>query len=480
VIKHRKGNPMTALFELGVREAAEAIRTGAQTAEALAEALLARCAAASPLNAFISLEPDRLRAAARGADQRRRRGEPLGPLHGVPLALKDNIDTAEFRTTGGTPALTAHRPKRNAPIVQRLLDAGALVLGKANLQELAYGPTSNNAAFGPAHNPYDSTRIPGGSSGGSAAAVAARLAPAALGTDTGGSIRVPASLCGITSLRPTTLRWPQAGIVPLSHTRDTAGPMARHVADCVLVDGVITGGPTKVTPPPLKGLRLGVPRGHFWEGLDAELAAVLEAALARLREAGVVLVEGDVANVAALDAAAGFPIMLYETVIELERYLVEHETGLDFASLMAQVKSPFVKNALAELHGGRAVSKAAYDEALDKHRPALQETYRRYFKERGVAAMVFPTTPLPAAKIGEDDTVMLNGVAVSTLSTYIRNLAPGSTAGIPGLSLAAGMTKAGLPVGIAIDGPEKGDHELLAIGLALESVLPRLPAPPIP
>ncbi len=403
---------MAALFELGVRRAADALCNGEQTAEALAEALLARCAA-SPLNAFISLEADHLRAAARAADQRRRRGERLGPLHGVPLALKDNINTADFPTTAGTPALAAHRPKRNAPIVQRLLDAGAIVFGKTNLQELAYGPTNNNAAFGPARNPYDPTRIPGGSSGGSAAAVAARLAPAALGTDTGGSIRVPAALCGITSMRPTTLRWPQAGIVPLSHTRDTAGPMARHVADCVLLDGVITGGPTEVTPVPLKGLRLGVPRGYFWEHLDAELATLLEAALARLREAGVVLVEGDVADVAALDAAAGFPILLYETVIELERYLAEHDTGLDFVSLMAQVKSPSVKQALARLRGADAVSEATYREALTKHRPALQETYRRYFRERGVAAMVFPTTPLPAAKIGEDDEVMLNGAPVS-------------------------------------------------------------------
>src|SRR5438094_2169977 len=468
---------MVALFELGARGAADAVRNGEQTAEALAEALLARCAAASPLNAFISLEADRLRAAARAADQRRQRGERLGPLHGVPLALKDNIDTADFPTTGGTPGLAAHRPKRNAPIVQRLLDAGALVLGKTNLQELAYGPTNNNAAFGPARNPYDSTRIPGGSSGGSAAAVAAHLAPGALGTDTGGSIRVPAALCGITSLRPTTLRWSQAGIVPLSHTRDTAGPMARHAADCVLLDGVITGGATEVTPAALKGLRLGLPRGYFWEDLDTELAAILEAALARLRDAGVVLIEGDVANVAALDAAAGFPILLYETVIELERYLAEHETGLDFAGLMAQVKSPSVKQALASLRGADAVSEDTYREALSKHRPALQETYRRYFRERGVAAMVFPTTPLPAAKIGEDHTVMLNGAPAPTLSTYIRNLGPGSVAGIPGLSLPAGMAKAGLPVGIAIDGPENGDRQVLAIALALETVLPRLPAP---
>src|SRR2546422_6085679 len=196
---------MVALFELGARGAADAVRNGEQTAEALAEALLARCAAASPLNAFISLAADRLRAAARAADQRRRRGERLGPLHGVPLALKDNIDTADFPTTGGTPALAAHRPKRNAPIVQHLLDAGAIVLGKTNLQELAFGPTNNNAAFGPAHNPYDPTRIPGGSSGGSAAAVAARLAPAALGTDTGGALPGPPPPFGVTSTRPPPL-----------------------------------------------------------------------------------------------------------------------------------------------------------------------------------------------------------------------------------------------------------------------------------
>jgi indoleacetamide hydrolase len=468
---------MVAPEELGVREAAEAIRSGALTAQALAEALLARCAAAAPLNAFISLEPDRVRAAALRADQQRQRGDRLGPLHGVPLVLKDNIDTADYPTTAGTLGLAGHRPKHNAPVVQRLLDAGALILGKANLQELAYGPTSNNAAFGPVRNPYDPTRIPGGSSGGTAAAVAARLAPAGLGTDTAGSVRVPGSLCGVTSFRPSTLRWPQGGIVPISHTRDTAAPMARNLADCVLLDGVVTGGSTDIAPAHLSGLRLGLPRGYFWDALDAELADILEAALARLREAGVVLVEGDLADVIALDAAAGFPIALYEFVPDIERYLAEHQTGLDFAVLLRQVKSPAVTKALAGLVGADAVSEATYCEALGKHHPALQEAYRRYFRERGVAAVVFPTTPLPAAKIGEDDSVLLNGVPVPTFGTFIRNLCPGSAAGIPGLTLPAGMTKAGLPVGIALDGPESSDQELLAIGLALEAVLPRLPAP---
>jgi Asp-tRNA(Asn)/Glu-tRNA(Gln) amidotransferase A subunit family amidase len=468
---------MAALTELGAAQAAAATRAGDISAQALVEALLDRCAKAASLNAFISLHPDAVRAAARNADQRRRSGERLGPLHGVPLVFKDNFDTADFPTTAGTPALAAHRPARNGTVVQRLLDAGALILGKANMQELAFGPTSNNAAFGPVRNPYDHSRIPGGSSGGTGAAVAARLAPAGLGTDTGGSVRVPASLSGVVGFRPTTLRWPQEGIVPISHTRDTAAPMARCVADCVLLDGIITGGPTSLAPIDLNGLRLGVPRGYFWDNLDPEVEAVLADALARLTAAGVVLIEGDMADIAELDAAAGFPVALYEFVTDLDRYLAEHATGLDFAGVAAQVKSPAVKKVVNALMGADAVPEGVYRDALIKHRPALREAYRRYFKELGVVAMVFPTTPLAAAKIGEDEIVMLNGTPVPTLATYIRNLGPGSAAGIPGLSLPAGMTSAGLPIGVAIDAPESSDRQLLTTGLAIEAVLPRLPAP---
>ncbi len=468
---------MPALHDLGVGEAAKAIRTGEITAETLAEALLAQAAANKHLGAFITLNPDGVREAARKADQQRAAGATLGRLHGVPLALKDNLDTADLPTTGGTPGLAGNRPKRNAAIVDKLFAAGAIALGKMNLHELAYGITNNNATFGPARNPYAPDRIPGASSGGTGVAVAARIAPGGIGTDTGGSVRVPAALCGIVGLRPTTGRWSQAGIVPISHTRDTAGPMTRSVADCVLLDGVVTGSPTEVAPAQLKGLRIGVPRKPFWENLDAELEKICEGALRRLTDAGVVLVDVDMSEEASLDAEAGFPIALYETVIDLNSYLAEHETGLDFAGLVAKVASPDVKGILQSLIGAGAMPEPAYRKALQQ-RAALQETYSRHFREHGIAAIFFPTTPAPAAKIGEDETFMLNGKAAPTFATFIRNTGPGSVGGIPGISLPAGITAAGLPIGMELSGPAGSDQQILAIAAAIEPLLPKLPAPP--
>jgi mandelamide amidase len=471
---------MTDLWDLGVAEAAAALRTGEVTAARLAEALLARAEALAHFNAFISIDPERVRAAAEAADQRREAGAALGPLHGVPLALKDNLDTADQATTGGTPGLKSNRPARDAAVVRKLRAAGAIVLGKCNLHELAYGITSNNAAFGAVRNPYAPDRIAGGSSGGTAAAVAARLAPGGIGTDTGGSVRIPAALCGIVGFRPTAGRWPQEGIVPISHTRDTAGPMAREVADCALLDGIVTDEPTRVATAPaaLKGLRLGVPRRHFWEGLDPELGRICEAALATLRAAGITLVEVDLAEAARLDNAAGFAIALHETVIDLGRYLAEHDSALDFAALAAATASPDVSGILHGLTGAGAIPEAAYRDAMDRQRPALQDFYRQCFRDHDIAAVIFPTTPAPAPPIGADATVTINGVDLPTFTTFIRNCGPGSVAGIPGLSLPAGMTVSGLPVGIEFDGPAGSDRRLLAVGAALEPLLPRLPAPP--
>jgi indoleacetamide hydrolase len=468
---------LPALHELGVTDAAKAIRTGEITAERLVDALLARAAAHANLMAFITLDAGQVREAARKADRQRASGMSLGPLHGVPLALKDNLDTADLPTSGGTPGLAGHRPKRNAAIVDKLLGAGAITLGKTNLHELAYGITNNNAAYGPARNPYAPDRIPGASSGGTGAAVAARIAPGGIGSDTGGSVRIPAALCGIFGLRPTTGRWSQAGIVPISHTRDTAGPMTRSVADCALLDGVVTGGPTEVAPARLQGVRIGVPRRHFWENLDSELENISESALRRLSDGGAALVDIDMSEEASIDAEIGFPIALYETVTDLNRYLAEHETGLDFAGLVAKVASPDVKGILQSLVGEGAVPELAYRKALQR-RSALQEAYARHFRDHDIAAIVFPTTPAPAAKIGEDETFMLNGKPAPTFPTFIRNTGPGSVAGIPGISLPVGMTATGLPIGMELSGPHAGDQKLLAIAAAIEPLLPRLPAPP--
>ena len=470
---------MATLHDLGVGAAAKAIRAGEISAEQLADALLARAAAFVSLNAFIALDPDRVREAARKADKQRAANTSLSPLHGVPLALKDNLNTAEMPTTGGTPGLANNRPKRNAVIVDKLFAAGAINFGKTNLHELAYGISNNNAAHGPARNPYAPDHIPGASSGGTGVAVSARVVPGGIGSDTGGSVRIPAALCGIVGFRPTTGRWSQAGIVPISHTRDTAGPMTRSVADCALLDGVVTGGPTEVAAAQLKGLRLGVPKQHFWENLDIELEKICRSALERLADAGIELIDVDMSEEARLDREAGFPIALYETVADLNVYLAEHQTGLDYAALVAKVASPDVKGILQSLVGTGAVPETAYRQALEQ-RKVLQETYGRHFRDHRIAAIVFPTTPAPAAKIGEDETFLLNGKAVPTFPTFISNTSPGSVGGIPGISLPVGMTAAGLPVGIELSGPEASDQQLLAIAAAVENLFPRPPAPRTP
>lgn len=468
--------------DLTASEAVAAIRRGDIAAEDYAKALLARAERRNDLNAIIALNRDGLLSAAREVDVARKAGKKLGRLAGLPLLVKDNIDTRDLPTTGGTKGLAGNRPKRDAPVLRPLWQAGALLMAKTNMHELAFGITSSNAAFGFVKNPYDPTMIPGGSSGGTAAAIAARIAPAGLGSDTGGSMRIPPALCGVAGLRPSVdngrKRYPGQGIVPISHTRDTPGAMGRSVADVALLDAVITGRRMPAAAS-LRGLRLGVPRGYFWEGLDGELALVMEAALARLGDAGVVLVEGDLAGIGELDGKLSFPIALYEVGPDLKAYLAAEGGGIGFDQVVAAIASKDVAGAFA---AAKTMPKDAYDAAIKTLRPRLQKLYADHFARHALAAIVFPTTPLPARPINKDgdtgqDTVELNGKPVPTFPTYIRNTDPGSNAGIPGLSLPAGLTKSGLPVGLALDGPVNSDRTLLAIGMAMETLFGKLPAP---
>jgi indoleacetamide hydrolase len=467
---------------LTATEAVGAIRHGNITAEGYAKALLARAEALKYLNAYITLNRAGLLEAARAVDVARRKGQQLGRLAGLPLLVKDNIDTKGLATTAGTKGLASNRPKHYAPVLTPLLAAGAAVMAKMNMHELAFGITNTNAAFGAAQNPYDTAMIPGGSSGGTAAGIAARMAPAGLGTDTGGSVRIPPALCGIVGFRPSVdnghKRYASRGVVPISHTRDTVGPMARTVADVALLDSVITGE-QGYAPAKLGGLRLGVPRGYFWEDLDGELAAVMDTALAKLRDKGVVLVEGDLAGIGELNGKLSFPIALYEVGPDLRAYIKSEGSTIDFDQIEAQIASKDVTGAFG---AAKTIPKEAYEAAVNTYRPQLQKLYADYFAQHKVAAVLFPTTPLPARPINKDgdtgkDTVELNGKEVPTFQTYIRNTDPGSNAGIPGLSLPVGLTKSGLPVGLELDGPVNSDRRLLAIGLSMEQAFGRLPPP---
>ncbi len=460
-----------------LRDIAQAIRDRAISCEDVARTFLRNSQQSAALNAFVSLN-DHLLEDARRADELLRDGKPVGALHGVPLTLKDNIDTCALPTTAGTPALRNNLPARDALIASRLFEAGALLLGKTGLHELAFGATSNNRAFGPIRNPYDDQRIPGGSSGGTAAAVASRSAPAGIGTDTGGSVRVPAGLCGISGFRPTVGRWSQQGIVPISATRDTAGPMARSVDDLILLDEVVTGDANAVRFRDLVGVRIGLPRRLFWEQLDPETEKLCAAAVDAARRAGAVLVEVDIANLAAMNEAVSFVVALHEARTGLAAYLTAAGSKSDFRDLAQQIASPDVRALFDGMFGPSAEARSArYVEVMAHDRPEYVRRVDAYFEDNALDAMLFPTSPLPASPIGQDDTVRLNGVSVPVFATYIRNTDPGSVVGLPGVSVPAGLTSGGLPVGISLDGPRGSDRRLLGIAQVLEAALTRTPAP---
>ncbi len=466
------------LTELTATEAAQQIRDGKITSVALTTALLERIDQGVDLHAFITVDREGALAAAAAADRMRNQGKSMGPLHGVPIVLKDNIHVAGLPNTAGTPALRNFVPKKNAPVAQALIDAGAIVLGKTNMHELAFGITSNNATFGASVTPYDKTRFSGGSSGGTGAAVAARMAPAGLGSDTGGSVRIPSALNGISGLRPTVGRYSGEGITPISHTRDTAGPMARSVSDLVLLDQVMSGDRRPVPVPGLTTIRLGVGRSPYLDNAHPEVLRLMEETLAALKAAGVRLVDVDIPPLTGANDKVGFPVALYEGNADLAAYLKKYETGLTVQDVAAQVASPDVKFVFDTfIVGEKAIPEPVYREALQVHRPALKQLYDDVFTWFKIDALIFPTTKHPALKQDGAPEMTVGDQKVPVFFVFIANTDPGSNAGIPGLSLPLGLTSDGLPVGVALDGPAGSDRRLLGIGLALEKVLKPVPAP---
>lgn len=444
---------------------------GKTTSTAIVAELVDRAGAAIDLNVYITLNADAALARAREMDEMRRQGNILGPLHGVPLVVKDNIHVAGLPNTAGTPGLAEFTPQADSPVVAALRVAGAIILGKTNMHELAYGITGYNASYGPVGNPFDPTAFAGGSSSGTACAISAGLAPAGLGTDTGGSVRIPASLTGVIGFRPSTGRYDSSAVTPVSHTRDTVGIIARDVDDVILMDGVIASDDSVSAISP-RNIRLGVAREYYFDDIDSDTASVVEMALDRLRQGGVTLVEAELGDVGAMRAQSAFPIVLHEVAGDLSAYLDEFRINKDFGAIAAAAENPDVRGLFAMLGSAKGqIPKNIYANALSV-REDMRAMMRDYFTQYDLDGQIFPTTLLTARPIeGSLESVELNGSRVPTFDIYTHNTDPATITALPGISLPAGITHSGLPVGIEIDGPEGSDRKLLALAALLENII---------
>lgn len=447
-----------------IHEAAEALRARRASAVELTTAAIARVDRLNPtLNAFITVTADYALEKARQADAELSAGRDRGPLHGIPVALKDLFAMRGVRSTNGSKAFADSVPDFNAAVVDKLEEAGAVILGKLNLHELAYGITSANPHFGAVRNPWDKNRSPGGSSGGSGAAVAAGIIYAAMGTDTGGSIRIPASFCGTVGLKPTYGRVSKFGVHPLAYTLDHMGPLTRSVRDAAMVLNAIAGydprdestsrRPTVDYVPDegcsIRGTRIGFPEKFFFDRLDPDVESSVRGAIARAESLGAEVKPIAVPDVAALNAV-GRVILLSEASAVMEPYLENRER--------------FGADVLALLDQGRLVSATDYINA-QRVRRRMRAEFEKLWLE--VDCLLCPTTPNVAPKIGES-TLRLGGQDEDVRLATTRLVRGINVLGYPALSMPCGLSGSGLPVGLQIVGPAFEEAAILQIGAALE------------
>jgi aspartyl-tRNA(Asn)/glutamyl-tRNA(Gln) amidotransferase subunit A len=467
-----------------------AIRSGETTAEAVVQgALDAIEAGESTLHAFITLEGDRALERARKLD---RSSERDGRLHGVPIALKDNLCVRGMKTTAGSRILGDYAPPYSATAVERLEAAGAIVIGKTNCDEFAMGSSTEHSAFGPSKNPWDPTRIPGGSSGGSAVAVAAGFTPLALGSDTGGSVRQPAALCGIVGTKPTYGRVSRYGLIAFASSLDQIGPFARTVGDAAVLQDVIEGGDpldatcATVTAAPctsrlddgVRGLRIGVPRHLLERGVDPEVTSAFEAAMSVLHSLGATVQSVELPH---SEFAIGvyYLVATAEASSNLARYdgvrygarAAGHGTLAElYAATRTEGFGADVKRRL--MLGTYALSAGSYDAYYLKAqqvRTLIRRDFDRAFER--VDAIALPTSPTPAFRLGErlDDPLQMYLADVFTVGP--------SLAGLPAISVPCGLTTGKLPIGLQITGRAWDDATVYQIAAAFERVVP--PVQPI-
>jgi indoleacetamide hydrolase len=472
--------PADKLAELGVAAAATAIRNGDISSEAFTSALLRRAQMYSDLNAFITIDETAALAAARDADKSRAAGS-TAPLLGVPLAIKDSYLTRGLPTTLGLDALDRFVPQEDADAVTSIKTAGGIVFGKNNLVEMSYGLTGNNARYGQVKNPHNRNHISGGSSSGSGSAVAARIVPASLGGDTVGSIRVPASLCGVAGFKPTTGRWPRNGVAPISHTLDTTGVLARSVEDCALIDQIVTQEreTAPASQPDLRGVRFAYAPRQYLDLVEAEVETHFKDVVRRLRDAGATIVEVDLGeDFSSIAASSTWNIFFHETKGAISDFLRRHDVPTSFDEIYSGLK-PSLKEEWGQVvlpSGPGSISPEVYQTDLSVHRTEIQRRFNEAFSHNGAEALLFPTTPCTAPLIEHQSTFTIADQEVSYL-VLAKNTVPTSGAGLPGISIPIGLSGAGLPIGLEIDGERGRDRRLLDLARRVEAAVGVLSSP---
>lgn len=451
---------------MNLQQIATALRQKTVSSTELVNESLRRIALLDPkLKAFITVTNEPAELQARQADQDLANGKDQGPLHGVPVAVKDVFCTRGIRTTCGSKFFADYAPEYDAAVVERLRAAGAIIVGKTNMHELAYGVTSANPHFGTVRNPWDLDRIAGGSSGGSGSAVAAGIVPMAMGSDTGGSIRIPASFCGTVGLKPTFGRVSRYGVLPLDFSLDHMGPLTRCVRDAALTLNVLAGFDSRdetssrrqvapylpSEPVSIRGMRIGLPENFYFERISPPVADAVKRAAHLAEEMGAIVLPLRVPDIAQLNTI-GRIILLSEASATMERYLHRREEiGPDVLALLDQ---------------GRLVPATDYINA-QRVRRLLQQEFQSVWKQ--VDCLFTPTAPTSAPRIGQS-TIDLDGeedvrIASTRLARGVNVL------GLPALSLPCGFDEQGLPLGLQIIGPGFQEPLILRVGAALEDAL---------
>ena len=437
-------------------EVGRLVASKALTSEAVTERCLERITEQNrTLNAFVSVLDDDAVAQAKKADQEIAAGRYRGPLHGIPISLKDIIDLRNAPTTAASRVRDGHIARRDATVVGRLREAGAIFIGKTNLHEFALGTTNEDSAYGPVLHPLDSTRSPGGSSGGSAASVLAGMAYASIGTDTGGSIRIPSSACGLVGLKATIGELPTDGIVPLSETLDHVGPMCLSVEDTALLYGVLRGisNPEPLASRDVRGMRFGIPRAYFLDLLDAQVAARFDEACERLRTAGAILDD----------------VMIRHTkeIGTIYVHIALPEAAAYHAATLDSRPQDYTENVRLRLEMGRYILAEDYVRA-QRGRHALTREVREALGGRD--GLLLPSMPVPATRLGVP-TLSIGGTEETVRNITLRLTQLFNITGHPAISLPCGRTDEGLPVGLQIVGTRNRTPELLQVAASLERTL---------